>query len=97
MKQFASFLEELKATPDGDSNLLERSMILYGSGMGNGNVHSHDPLPILVAGGGAGQIKGNRNIKVPEHTPLANLMLALVGKAGVEVDRVGNSNGRIEL
>jgi hypothetical protein len=97
VKQFASFLEKLKSTPDGDSNLLDRSMILYGSGMGNGNVHSHDPLPILVAGGGAGQIKGNRNIKVPEHTPLANLMLAMVGKTGMEVDHVGNSNGTIDL
>ena len=55
------------------------------------------PPPESEAGGGAGQIKGNRNIKVPEHTPLANLLLTLVGKAGVEVDHVGNSNGRIEL
>jgi len=97
VKQFAGFLEKLRSTPDGDGNLLDHSMILYGSGMGNGNVHSHDPLPILVAGGGAGQIKGNRHIKMPGHTPLANLLLSLVGKAGLEVEKVGNSNGRIEL
>ena len=97
VKQFAGFLEKLRSTPDGDGTLLDHSMILYGSGMGNGNVHSHDPLPILVAGGAVGQIKGNRHVKVPAHTPLANLLLSLVGKAGLEVEKVGNSNGRIEL
>jgi hypothetical protein len=97
VRQFAGFLEKLKNTPDGDGSLLDHVMILYGSGMGNGNVHSHDPLPILVAGGGAGQIKGNRAIKVPEHTPLANLLLAMVHKSGLHADQVGNSNGTIEI
>src|SRR5207248_10934409 len=87
VKQFAGFLEKLKATPDGDGNLLEHSMILYGSGMGNGNVHSHDPLPILVAGGGMGQIKGNQHIKMPFHTPLANPLPTMVCKAGLEVQK----------
>jgi hypothetical protein len=72
-------------------------MILYGSGMGNGNVHSHDPLPILVAGGANGLVQGNRHIKVPSHTPLANLLVSLVNTAGVDVPSVGNSNGRIDL
>jgi len=97
VKQFAGFLEKLRSTPDGDGTLLDHSMIMYGSGMGNGNVHSHDPLPILVAGGAVGQIKGNRHVKMPAHTPLANLLLTLAGKSGLEVEKVGNSNGRIEL
>jgi hypothetical protein len=95
--QFAGFLEKLRNTPDGDGSLLDHSMILYGSGMGNGNVHSHDPLPILVAGGANGLVQGNRHIKVPSHTPLANLLVSLVNKAGVDVPSVGNSNGRIDL
>jgi uncharacterized protein DUF1552 len=97
VKHFAGFLEKLRSTPDGDGNLLDHSMILYGSGMGNGNVHSHDPLPILVAGGGMGQIKGNQHVKVPFHTPLANLLLTLVGKGGLDVEKVGNSTGRIDI
>jgi hypothetical protein len=97
VKHFAYFLEKLRSTPDGDGSLLDHSMIMYGSGMGNGNVHSHDPLPTLVAGGACGQIKGNRHVKVPAHTPLANLLVTISGKAGVEVDKIGNSNGRVDL
>jgi hypothetical protein len=95
--QFAGFLEKLRSTKEGDGNLLDHSMIMYGSGMGNGNIHSHDPLPILVAGGAAGKIKGNRHLKNKDHTPLANLLLAMARKAGVETDRVGNSNGVVDL
>jgi hypothetical protein len=97
VQMLAGFLNKLKSTPDGDGNLLDHSMIMYGSGMGNGNVHSHDPLPILVAGGVTGKMQGNRHLKMRDHTPLANLLLAMVNKAGVETNAVGNSSGRVDL
>ena len=82
---FAYFLEKLKATPDGDGSLLDHSLYLYGSGMGNPDVHDHVNLPILVAGG-AGQRKGGRHIRYAEPTPLANLHLTLLDKVGVRLD-----------
>ena len=94
---FAGFLEKLRNTPDGDGNLLDHSMILYGSGMSNGNVHSHDILPAVIAGGAAGRLKGNRHVKVPLMTPLANTLVSLLDKAGVPTDHLGDSSGRVEL
>jgi len=88
---FAHFLEKLRATPDGDGNLLDHSMILYGSSLSNSNIHNHNPLPILVAGGGNGQLKGGRHLKFAENTPMANLLLALLNRAGVPQDKVGDS------
>jgi hypothetical protein len=87
------FLGKLKATPDGDGNLLDHSLILYGSGMSNSNVHNHAPLPVLVAGGAAGRMKGGRHLKYPEGTPMANLLLTILDKAGVPQDHVGDSTG----
>lgn len=92
---FAYFLEKLKATKDGDGTLLDHSVYLYGSGMGNPDVHDHVNLPILVAGGGAGKLKGGRHIRYAEPTPLANLHLTLLDKVGVRVDRFADSQGRI--
>jgi hypothetical protein len=89
----AHFLEKLKATPDGDGNLLDHSLILYGSAMSNSNVHDHSPLPILVAGGAAGRMKGGRHIKYPPNTPAANLLLTILDKAGIPQDSVGDSTG----
>jgi hypothetical protein len=89
----AYFLGKLKATPDGDGNLLDHSLILYGSGMSNSNVHNHAPLPVLVAGGAAGRLKGGRHLKYPEGTPMANLLLTILDKAGVPQDHVGDSTG----
>jgi hypothetical protein len=97
MKMFASFLEKLRSTPDGDGTLLDNVMILYGSGLSNPDEHNHHDLPILLAGGGAGQIKGGRHIKCPLDTPLANLHLTLLDKMGVPVERLGDSTGHIEL
>jgi hypothetical protein len=94
---FAGFLEKLRRTPDGDGNLLDHSMILYGSGMSNGNVHSHDILPAVIAGGAAGRLKGNQHIKVPLRTPSANLLLGMLDKAGVPADHLGDSSGRVAL
>jgi Protein of unknown function (DUF1552) len=89
----AYFLGKLKATPDGDGNLLDHSLILYGSGMSNSNVHNHAPLPVFVAGGAAGRMKGGRHLKYPEGTPMANLLQSILEKAGVPEERVGDSTG----
>jgi Protein of unknown function (DUF1552) len=97
MEMFANFLTKLKNTPDGDGNMLDNSMILYGSGMSNSNVHAHDQLPILIAGGAAGRLKGDRHIKVKNDTPLSNLLVSLLDKAGVRTDHLGDSSGRIEI
>jgi hypothetical protein len=94
---FASFLEKLKSTPDGDGTLLDHSMMLYGSSMSNGNQHDHDPLPILVAGGASGQLKGDRHLAFPAHTPMSNLMLSVLDKLGVHQDCFGDSTGKLEI
>ena len=93
---FAYFLDRLKSTPEGDGTLLDHTVYLYGSGMGNPNVHDHVNLPILVAGGAAGQITGGRHIKYAEPTPLANLHLTLLEKAGVRMDTFADSKGKID-
>lgn len=93
---FAYFLEKLKATPEGDGTLLDHSLILYGSGMGNPNVHDHVNLPILVAGGAAGRHKGGRHIRYTEPTPLANLHLTLLEKVGVRLDSFADSQGKVD-
>src|SRR5436189_2286236 len=93
---FAYFLEKLKATPEGDGSLLDHSLFLYGSGMGNPNVHDHTNLPILVAGGAAGGIQGGRHIRFDKATPLANLHLTLLDKVGVRIDKFADSNGKLD-
>jgi len=89
------WLEKLRATPDGDGNLLDHSLLLYGGAMSNSNVHNHSPLPIVVAGGAAGTMKGGRHLKYPENTPMANLLLTILDKAGVPQDSVGDSTGTL--
>src|SRR3989442_1395885 len=93
---FAYFLEKLKSTPEGDGCLLDHAVYLYGSGMGNPNVHDHVNLPILVAGGGAGSVKGARHIKYAEPRPLADLHLTLLEKVGVRLDAFADSKGKID-
>jgi hypothetical protein len=90
---FAAFLEKLKATPDGDGSLLDHTVYLYGSGMSNGDKHDHTNLPILVTGGGAG--RGRRHIQFAKTTPLANLHLTLLHRAGVRLDSFADSTGKI--
>jgi hypothetical protein len=97
VQTLAYFLDKLKATPDGEGNLLDHSVVIYGSSMSNGNQHDHDPLPILVAGGASGQLKGGRHIVMPAHTPMSNLMLALLDKMGVHQDSFGDSNAKLEI
>jgi hypothetical protein len=93
---FAYYLDKLRSTEDGDGSLLDHVAILYGGSIGNGNMHTHSPLPALVAGGAAGQLKGGRHIRYPDGTPLANLLVSLMDKVGVEMERVGDSTGRLD-
>jgi hypothetical protein len=101
---FAQFLQRLKDTPDGDGNLLEHSLFLYGSGMSDGNVHNHLNLPVLIAGNAGGRLKGGRHIQVgrlankrdipaipkfDEMMPMANLMVSLLNLAGIEQESYG--------
>ena len=92
---FAKFLAKLATMPDGDGNVLDHSIILYGSNMSNSNAHNEFPLPAAVIGGGNGRIKGNQHIVTPDHTPLANLLLTLMNRAEVPVKSVGDSTGEI--
>jgi hypothetical protein len=92
---FSYFLQKLKATKEGNGTLLDHSVYLYGSGMGNPDVHDHVNLPILVAGGAAGRIKGGRHVKYAEPTPLANLHLTLLDKVGVRLDSFADSKGKV--
>ena len=97
MQQFAYFLDKLRSTPDGDGNLLDHSMILLGSSMSNANEHDHAPLPVLVAGGASGRLKGGRHLKTLNNTRLSNLLVGVLDKFGVQRESVGDSNGRVEI
>jgi hypothetical protein len=90
---FAKFLARLAAMPDGDGSMLDHSILLYGSNMSNSNAHNHFPLPTIVVGGGCGKLKGGQHLKYPDQTQLSNLLLTLLDRAGVHVDKVGNSTG----
>ena len=90
---FAKFLTKLAAIPDGDGSVLDHSILLYGSNMSNSNAHDEYPLPTIVVGGGAGKVKGGQHLKYPEKTPLANLLHTLLDRAGVPVEKFGDSTG----
>ena len=91
----ADFLEKLAATPDGDGTLLDQSMILYGGGISDGDQHSHLDLPLILAGGGAGTLKGGRHLKYEGEVPMTNLLVSVLDKAGIPVDELGDSTGRL--
>ena len=93
---FAYYIEKLKNTPEGDGSLLDHGLFLYGSGMGNPNVHDHVNLPIIVAGGASGRVKGGRHLKYAEPTPLANLHLTLLERVGVRLDAFADSQGKVD-
>jgi hypothetical protein len=93
VEQFAAFLQRLKDTREGDGNLLDHSMIVYGGGIADGNRHSHNDLPVLLAGGGNGTLDPGRLIDPGKGTPMTNLYLALLDKMGVEAERIGDSTG----
>jgi len=93
---FAYFLGQLASTPDGDGTLLDHSMVVYGSGLSDGNRHDHHDLPVLVAGGGGGTLQGGRHIKYESKTPMTNLYLSLLDRLGVKPETIGDSTGRVE-
>lgn len=93
MGEYARFLTKLKNTPEGDGNLLDNTMIAYGSGIGDGNRHNHDDLPLVLAGGGGGTLTPGRHTRAKQGTPLTNLYLAMLGRMNVKARRVGDSTG----
>jgi hypothetical protein len=95
MQLFAGFVEKLKNTPDGDGSLLDHSMIVYGSGLADGNRHTHEDLPVLLVGRGGGFRLG-QHIVYPKDTPMTNLFLTLLDRLGVQEEKLGDSTGRIE-
>jgi hypothetical protein len=94
---FSYFLDKLKSTPDGDSNLLESSLVVYGSPMGDSNVHNHKRVPMLLAGHANGALKGNYHLKTPEGTPTANVYQTVLHKLGVNSRSIGDSTGDLAI
>jgi hypothetical protein len=92
---FAYYLDKLAATMDGDGSLLDSTLIVYGSGMSDSNLHDIHNLPILLAGGAAGRLRGNRHVTVAAGTPLTNLYMTLLNKLNVPAERFGDSTGAI--
>jgi Protein of unknown function (DUF1552) len=95
--QFAYLLDKMKSTPDGDGSLLDHSTLLYGTGMGECNAHDPRNIPLVLAGGGAGTLKGGRHIRYPKETPLANLHLTLLANFGIQREGIGDSTGPLAL
>ena len=94
---FSYFLDKLQTTPDGDGSLLDHSIVLYGSGISDGNQHNHTDLPVIVAGGASGKLNGGRHIRNPKKTPMANLLVSLVEKLDVPLEKFGDSTGKVAL
>jgi hypothetical protein len=94
---FGDFVEKLKGTPDGDGTLLDHSLVMYGSGMGNGDKHDQNRIPIVLAGAAAGRLKGGRHIAAADPTPLANLIVGLGEVAGLEIGPIDNATGTVSL
>lgn len=90
------FLEKLKSTPDGDGNLLDHSIVMYGSPMGDGNVHNHKRVPLFLAGHGGG-LQGNLHLRCADSTPMANIYLTMLHKLGVNIERFGDSTGEVAI
>jgi hypothetical protein len=90
---FAKFLTKLAQMPDGDGSMLDHSILLYGSNMSNSNAHNQYPLPTALIGGGCGKIKGGQHINFSQRTPLANVLLTMLQRAGVPIEKVGDSTG----
>jgi hypothetical protein len=94
---FSKYLARLRATPDGDGSLLDHIVILYGSGISNSTKHAGDNLPLLLVGGGSGNLKGGRHVKFNNAPGIANLLMAVMDKMGVPVEKVGGSNGKLAI
>ncbi len=91
------FLEKLKNTPDGDGSLLDHSLVMYGSPLGDSNAHNHKRVPIFLAGHAGGKVKGNLHVRCKEGTPMANLLLTVAHKVGMNLDRIGDSTGEVAI
>jgi hypothetical protein len=91
------FLDKLKNTPDGDGSLLDHSMVMYGSPMGDSNVHNHKRVPLVLLGHANGQLKGNLHVRTEDGTPMANVLLTMAHKLGINVDKFGDSTGEIAI
>ena len=91
------FLERMQSVPDGDGSLLDHSLLVYGSALSDGNMHLYKDLPLLLVAGGVTGIQGDRHVRYPENTPIANLYLTLLDKLGIHLERFGDSTGRVEL
>jgi hypothetical protein len=94
---FSRFLAKLQDSRDGAGSLLDHSLILYGSGMGEANVHSHDPISNLLVGGATGQLKGGRHIELPKSTPMANVLLSMLQMADIQMDSLGDSTAALKV
>jgi hypothetical protein len=92
---FSGFLARLDATPDGEGSLLDNTILLYGSNMSNSNAHDHYPLPNIVVGGGRGKLKGGQHVMAEDHTPMTNLLVTVLAKSDVPVEKLGDSTGLI--
>ena len=93
----AYFVEKLHTTPDGDGSLLDHSLVLYGSGMGNSQDHNHSELPVVLAGGASGRVKGGKHIRMESGTPISNLLVTMLDKLDVPVDGFADSNGIVPI
>ena len=96
-RMFAAFVRTLAELPDGDGSILDRSLILFGSNMSDSHRHDHFPLPLAVLGGGCGTLRGGQHLAYPDHTPMPNLLLTLLHRAGVPVQSVGDSTGECAM
>jgi hypothetical protein len=93
----AYFLEKLQASPDGDGTLLDHSLVLFGGGMGDGNLHRHADLPCLMAGKLGGAFTPGRHVRYDADTPISNLLLTILDAAGVPLEKIGDRTGRLAI
>ncbi len=91
------FIDKLKNTPDGDGNLLDHTLVLYGSPMGDGNIHGHKRVPMVLVGHASGALKGNMHLRCPDETPEANILLTTMHKLGVNIETIGDSTGLLAI
>jgi hypothetical protein len=94
-RAFARFVQKLSTTPDGDGSMLDNSILVYGSNMSDSNAHDHFPLPMALVGGGCGKLKGGQHLRYPDRTPVSNLLLTVLDRAGVPVESLGDSTGEL--
>ena len=96
IQMFAYFLDQMRSTPDGDGSLLDHSILVYGSGISDGNIHFHLDLPMLLVGGGAGTLTGGRHVRYANDTPITNLYVAMLDKLGRPAEQFGDSTGQLD-